>query len=102
MEVQETNITTRMKSFHRVTTKHESYYPHAEGISQNGCNSTSRHDFLLKFSVNTQNKILFSEKNRPSVCLDFLLFQKKNWGGGGFLAPIQNRVKKMYITFVHK
>ena len=54
MEVQETNIKTRMKSFHRVTTKHESYYPRAKGISQNGCNSTSMHDFLLKFSVNTQ------------------------------------------------
>ena len=27
---------------------------HAEGISQNVCNSPSRHDFLLKFSVNTQ------------------------------------------------
>ena len=63
-----------MKSFHRVTTKHKSYYRHAEGISQNGCNSTSRHDFLLKFSVNTQKKILFA---------DFLPFQKKIGGGGG-------------------
>ena len=34
MEVQETNIKTRMKSFHRVKTKHKSYYPHAEGILQ--------------------------------------------------------------------
>ena len=39
MEVQETNIKARMKSFRRVTTKHKSYYLHAEGISQNGCNA---------------------------------------------------------------
>ena len=41
-----------MKLFYRATAKHKSYYLHAEGISQNDCNSTSRHDFLLKFSVN--------------------------------------------------
>ena len=45
MEVQETNIKTRMKLFQRVITKHKSYYPHAEGISQNGCNSTRRNVF---------------------------------------------------------
>ena len=66
MEVQEPNVKTRMVLFPRVTTKqirgNLTIVPkkfakkiHTESISQNGCNSTSRHDFLLKFSVNTQN-----------------------------------------------
>ena len=69
MEVQETSIKTQMKLFHRVIAKHKSYYPCIKSFeknplhSQNGSNSISRHDFLLKFSVKTQSEILFSEKN---------------------------------------
>ena len=55
-------VTSRMKSLYRVTTKHISYYPciksrekiHVEGTSQNGCNSASRHNFSLNFSANMQ------------------------------------------------
>ena len=63
MEVQQTNIKTRMKPFHRVTTNHKSYYPCIKSLEKSPCQryftkwlySTSRHDFLLELSVNTQN-----------------------------------------------
>ena len=60
MEVQETNIKTRMKSFHRVTTKHKSYYP-------------------CKKSLETRKPKFCSVRKmgRPSACTDFLLFPKK-------------------------
>ena len=68
---------------------------HVKGISENGCNSTSRHDFVLKFSVNTQNQILFSEKNGQAFDLPrFFTISKKILEDNFYLPPIQSRVKK--------
>ena len=75
MEVQETNIKTRMKSFHRVTTKYKSYYPHAEGISQNGCNKMAAQIFYY-----FKKKFFLGRPRRPP--------------------PIQNKVNTYFINAV--
>ena len=61
---------------------------HVKGISQNGCNSASRHDFVLKFSVNTQNQIFFSEKNGQAFDLPrFFTISKKILEDNFYLPP---------------
>ena len=75
MKVQETNIKTRMKSFDRVTAKHKSYYPHAEGISQNSCNSTSRPAPIFYYFEKYFMRVIFT-----------------------LSLPIQNRVKDKFFS----